>query len=73
MRLRSADGRWRVDLIRLSCTSDHRDGEHLRISWDGYYIAEVRTLDELSTYLNPAELEEALARGWPAATMLQVR
>jgi len=29
MRFRSADGEWVVELIRMSLTGDHRDGEHL--------------------------------------------
>ena len=59
MKLRSADGRWRVDLIRLTATSDHRDGAWLRVCRDGFFVAEVRTVAELSEHLDVAELHEA--------------
>ncbi|MGH3401026.1 MAG: hypothetical protein ACRDRJ_00660 [Streptosporangiaceae bacterium] len=61
MRWKSRDGRWRVDLIRLSGTADHRDGDRFRIARDGYFLAEARTVEELSRHVDPAELEEALA------------
>jgi hypothetical protein len=38
VRLRSGDGRWRVDLICLTATSDHRDGEWLRVRRDGFFV-----------------------------------
>jgi hypothetical protein len=55
----SGDGRWRVDLIRLTATSDHRDGEWLRIHCDGYFVAELRTITELAVLVDLAELEQA--------------
>jgi hypothetical protein len=58
-RFLSRDRRWRVDIIRLSCTADHRDGERFRIARDGYFVAEARTVEELSRHVDPAELEEA--------------
>jgi hypothetical protein len=57
MRFTSRDGRWRVDLIRLRLTSDNRDGERFRVAHDGYFIAEVATLDELAQHVDLAELE----------------
>jgi transposase InsO family protein len=60
VRLKSGDGRWRVDLIRHTATSDHRDGEWLRVHRDGFFVAEVRTVAELGDYVDVAELEEAL-------------
>jgi hypothetical protein len=51
---------WRVDLIRLTATSDHRDGEWLRVHRDGFFVAEVRTVAELAGQVDLAELEEAL-------------
>lgn len=59
MRWRSRDGRWRVDIIELAGSADHRDGERFRISRDGYFIAEVRTVDELREHVDLACLEEA--------------
>ena len=59
MRLVSRDGRWRVELIRLIATSDHRDGERLRIHCDGYFAAEQRTITELAALVDLAELEQA--------------
>jgi hypothetical protein len=59
VRLKSRDGRWRVDLIRLTATSDHRDGEWLRVHRDGFFT-EVRTVAELATHVDLAELQEAL-------------
>lgn len=35
-RFLSRDGRWRVDLIRLTATSDQRDGERLRVHRGGF-------------------------------------
>jgi hypothetical protein len=57
VRLKSRDSRWRVDLIRLTATSDHRDGEWLRVHPDGYFVAEVRTVTELATHVDLAELQ----------------
>ena len=63
VRLRSPDGRWTIDVIRLSLTSDHRDGEWLRVSCDGYFIAECRTLDDVRRHVDLGDfLEEALTR-----------
>jgi hypothetical protein len=67
VRLRSADGRWRIDLIRLTATSDNRDGEWLRVHRDGFCVAEVRTVAELNDYLDLADLEEA-ATAWPISS-----
>jgi hypothetical protein len=59
VRLRSRDGRWRVDLIRLTATTDQRDGEWLRVHCDGIFVAEVRTLAELAAHVSLADLREA--------------
>ena len=59
VRLKSRDGRWRVDLIRLTATSDHRDGAWLRVHRDGFFVAELRTIAELAAHVDLAELEEA--------------
>jgi hypothetical protein len=62
MRFTSRDGRWCVDLIRLRLTSDNRDGERFRVIHDGYFIAEVATLDELAQHVDLSELEIELSR-----------
>ncbi|MGA3155655.1 MAG: hypothetical protein ACLPN6_05950 [Streptosporangiaceae bacterium] len=59
MRLRSADGDWRIDVIRLSLTADGRDGEWLRICHRGFYVAEVRSVRELSRFVKLSDLQEA--------------
>lgn len=59
MRVRSRDGSWTVDVIRLSLTGNHRDGEKLRVSRWGWFVAELRTVEELADYVDLAELEEA--------------
>lgn len=59
MQFRSRDGRWRVDLIKLTCTADNRDGERFRVACDGYFLTECRTVAELAKYVDLAELEEA--------------
>jgi hypothetical protein len=62
MRCRSADGRWQVDVITLMLTPNHHDGMWLRISEYGWHVADVRTIERLRHYVDPADLEEALSR-----------
>jgi hypothetical protein len=57
-RFRSRDGQWVVDLIRLSGTGDNRDGERFRVLQYGFFVAEARDLNELSRYVDLAELED---------------
>lgn len=59
MQWRSRDGRWRIDLIELTSTSDHRDGQRFRITCDSYFIAEARTVAELGQHIDLADLQEA--------------
>jgi len=73
MRFRSIDGEWVVDVIRLSLTGDHRDGECFRLTRHGFFVAEARTIGELRQHVDPAELEEALARGGSAVRPLLAR
>jgi hypothetical protein len=73
MRFRTTDGEWVVDVIRLSLTGDHRDGERFRITRHGFFVAEVKTIGELRQHVDPAELEEALTRGGSAARLFHVR
>ena len=72
MRFRTTDGEWVVDVIRLSLTGDHRDGDRFRVTRHGFFVAEVKTIDELRQHVDPAELEEALTRGGSAVHLLQV-
>jgi hypothetical protein len=50
-----------VDVIRLSCTGNHRDGERLRVSRFGVFVAELPTVEELASLVDLAEMEEVLA------------
>jgi hypothetical protein len=59
VRFTSADGRWIVDVIWLSLTGNHRDGECFRIARDGYFVGEARTVAELADYLDITCLTEA--------------
>jgi hypothetical protein len=52
-----APGGWAVDVIRLSSTPDHRDGEWLRVSLHGVHVADVRTVAQLEQWFPLAELE----------------
>jgi hypothetical protein len=72
MRYVSRDRRWRVDLIWLSCTSDNRDGEWLRVHRDGFYFAEFRSVAELAAHVDLAELEESLCP-WPTRGLVWTR
>ena len=38
MRFRSPDGEWVVDVLRLSLTGDHRDGERFRVTRYGFFV-----------------------------------
>jgi hypothetical protein len=60
MRFRSADGQWVVDVINLSLTGNHRDGELLRVARWGWFVAELRSIAQLSKLVDLADLEEAL-------------
>jgi hypothetical protein len=59
MRCRSSDGEWVIDVISLTATGTHRDGDWLRIKRWGCHIADVRSVDELREHIDLAELEEA--------------
>jgi AP2 domain len=58
VRCRSRDGEWTVDVIRLSCTGNHRDGERLRVSRFGFFEAELAAVEDLASLVDLAELEE---------------
>jgi len=50
-------GGWTVDVIHLSSTPDHRDGEWLRVSLHGSHVADVRSVAELEQWFPVAGLE----------------
>jgi hypothetical protein len=50
-------GGWMADVIHLSSTPDHRDGEWLRVSLHGSHVAGVRTVAELEQWFPLAGLE----------------
>jgi hypothetical protein len=51
-----APGGWTVDVIHLSSTPDHRDGEWLRVSFHGAHVPDVRTVAELEQWFPLADL-----------------
>jgi hypothetical protein len=60
-RYRTADG-WAVEVIALSATPDRNDGERLKVTYCGFFVALVRTVAELEQWFPVAELEpETLA------------
>jgi hypothetical protein len=62
-RYRTADG-WAVEVVALSATPDGNDGERLKITYCGFFVALVRTVGELETWLPLSDLEpETLTRG----------
>jgi hypothetical protein len=53
---RTADG-WSVETVRLSTTPDHHDGEWIRIRRFGFWIKDVRSVEELAELVPLADLE----------------
>jgi hypothetical protein len=75
-RYRSQDGLYTVEIVQLSWTPDHHDGQWVRLRHCGFYLADVRTAGDLERYLPLADLleEDGLATGsahllpwWPLA------
>jgi hypothetical protein len=64
-----APGGWSVQVIHLTATSDNRDGEWLRVSYCGVWVADVRSPGELEQWFPLASLEEEVlvlrAKGHP--------
>jgi hypothetical protein len=57
-----ASGGWAVEIVHLSVTPNHHDGEWLRVSYCGRWVADVRSVAELAQSLEVADLEpDALA------------
>jgi hypothetical protein len=53
-----APGGWCVEVIHLAATSGNRDGEWLRVSYRGLWVADVRTPAELERWFPLASLEQ---------------
>jgi hypothetical protein len=73
-----APGGWTVEVVRLSGTPDHHDGEWLRLCQYGAWAADVRSPAELEQWFALADLEPdglsarsrwsmsvRVFRGWP--------
>lgn len=61
MRWRTTDGRYTVEVVRLSLTGRHRDGDWFRVKEYGCHVADVRTLEELARFIDLADLDESLS------------
>ena len=60
-RYRTADG-WAVEVVELTATPDRNDGERLKVTYCGFFVALVRTVAELEQWFSLAELQsETLA------------
>jgi hypothetical protein len=46
-----------VEVVHLSGTSDKRDGEWLRVSYCGWWVADVQSVAELERWFPVADLE----------------
>jgi hypothetical protein len=55
-RYRTANG-WAVEVVGLSATPDRNDGERLKVTYCGFFVALVRTAAELEQWFPLAELE----------------
>jgi hypothetical protein len=53
-----APGGWRVQIVHLENTPDRRDGEWLRVTLHGSWVANVRTPADLERYFRLSELVE---------------
>jgi hypothetical protein len=61
VRWRTRDGRYTVELVRLSMTSRDGDGQWIRLKEHGFHVADVRTPDELAEFIDLADLDELLS------------
>ena len=55
-RYRTPDG-WAVEVVGLSATSDRNDGERLKVTYYGFFVAVVRTVAELEQWFALSDLE----------------
>jgi hypothetical protein len=56
-RYRTADG-WAVEVIALCATPDRNDGERLKVTYCGFFVALVATVTELEQWFPLASLEQ---------------
>jgi hypothetical protein len=74
-RYRTADG-WSVQVVHLSATPGKRDGEWLRVSYCGFWVADVRSVAEIEQWVSREELQSELAlsrRCWVRHLLLSDR
>jgi hypothetical protein len=58
----TADG-WAVEVVELSATPDRNDGERLKVTYCGFFVALVRRVAELDQWFSLADLQlETLVR-----------
>jgi hypothetical protein len=55
-RYRTPDG-WAVEVVGLSATPDRNDGERLKVTYYGFFVAVVRTVAELEQWFALSDLE----------------
>jgi hypothetical protein len=55
-RYRTPDG-WAVEVVELSATPDRNDGERLKVTYYGFFVAVVRTVAELEQWFALSDLE----------------
>lgn len=60
VRYRTSDGYWSVEVVRLTGTPNNHDGEWIRVRNLGFFVADVRSVVELESYVSLAELEDSL-------------
>jgi hypothetical protein len=60
-----AHGGWTVQVIELTGTPDHHDGQWIRVSQYGFWVADVRTITGLERWFPLAELTKETLK--PAA------
>jgi hypothetical protein len=69
-RYRTQDG-WAVEVVGLCATPDRNDGERLKVTYYGFFVALVRTVAKLEQWfaLSDLEPETLISRrertGWP--------
>jgi hypothetical protein len=61
VRWRTSDGRYAVEVVRLSLTGRHHDGDFIRVTEYGCHLADVCTPQELAEFVDLADLDEALS------------
>jgi hypothetical protein len=57
---RTRDGRYTVEMVRLTLTGRHEDGDWIRLNEWGYHVVDVRAPEDLAAYVDLVDLEELL-------------